>query len=158
MVRDKPIGTSLRFLAVNLERQHLPGSFAHAVHHLLEHDLDLSGFDERYCNDIVEAAAYPPRMLLRVILCAYAEGVGSRRGIERLCCEHVTFIALSGDTRPHFTPLAAFVSRLGREAPKHAPKALLRPTQNLRVTRPYPMRILVGASKRLRILRTGIVR
>ncbi|WP_341675113.1 transposase [Niveibacterium sp. SC-1] len=46
-------------------------------------------------------------MLLKVILSAYAEGVVSSRGIERLCREHVTFIALRGDTAPHFTTLAA---------------------------------------------------
>ena len=37
------------------------------------------------------------------------------RGIERLCREHVSFIALCGDTSPHFTTLAAFVSCLGEE-------------------------------------------
>ena len=51
-------------------------------------------------------------MLLKVILCAYAEGVISSRGIERLCREHVTFIALSGDSAPHFTTIATFVSGL----------------------------------------------
>lgn len=116
MARYKHIDTSPRFLAVDLERQLLPGSFAHAVHHLLEHDFDLRGFDARYRNDEVGAPALPPGMLLKVILCAYAEGVVSSRGIERLCHEHVTFIALSGDTRPHFTTLAAFVSQLGCEA------------------------------------------
>jgi len=116
MARYKHIDTSPRFLAVDLEKQLLPGSFAHAVHHLLEHDFPLSGFDARYCNDTVGAAAYPPRMLLKVILCAYAEGVTGSRGIAQLCQEHVTFIALTGDTRPHFTTLAAFVSHLGIEA------------------------------------------
>jgi hypothetical protein len=45
------------------------------VHHLLDHDFDLSGFDARYRNDTNGAPAYPPGMLLKVILCAYAEGV-----------------------------------------------------------------------------------
>jgi hypothetical protein len=54
-------------------------------------------------------------MLLKVILCAYAQGVVSSRGIERLCREHVTFIALSGDSAPHFTTLATFVSSLDEE-------------------------------------------
>ena len=113
MARYKPIDTSPRFLAVDLRKQLLPGSLAHAVNHLLDHDFDLSGFDARYRNDAAGASAYPPGMLLKVILCAYAEGVVSSRGIERLCREHVTFIALSGDTTPHFTTLAAFVSGLG---------------------------------------------
>ena len=113
MARYKHIDTSPRFLAVDLHKQLLPGSLAHAVNHLLDHDFDLSGFDARYRNDAAGACAYPPGMLLKVILCAYAEGVVSSRGIERLCREHVTFIALSGDTAPHFTTLAAFVSGLG---------------------------------------------
>ncbi|MBK9217217.1 MAG: IS1182 family transposase [Uliginosibacterium sp.] len=115
MARYKHIDTSPRFLSVDLEKQLLPGSFAHAVHHLLDQDFDLSGFDARYHNDSVGAPALPPGMLLKVILCAYAEGVVSSRGMERLCREHVTFIALSGDTAPHFTTLAAFVSSLGLE-------------------------------------------
>ncbi|KAF7597694.1 MAG: hypothetical protein CGU29_17200 [Candidatus Dactylopiibacterium carminicum] len=94
----------------------LPGSFEHAVHHLFEHEIDLGGFAARYRNDRNGAPAYPPRMLFQVILCAYARGVVSSRGIERLCREHVTFIALCGDTAPHFTTLAAFVSELGDEA------------------------------------------
>lgn len=113
MARYKHIDTSPRFLAVDLHKQLLPGSLAHAVDHLLDHDFDLSGFDARYRNDAAGASAYPPGMLLKVILCAYAEGVVSSRGIERLCREHVTFIALSGDSAPHFTTLAAFVSGLG---------------------------------------------
>jgi transposase len=115
MARYKAIDTSPRFLAVDLEKQLLPGSFEHAVHHLLDHEFDLSLFDSRYCNDQSGASAYPPGMLLKVILCAYAQGVVSSRGIERLCREHVTFIALSGDRAPHFTTLAAFVSRLDEE-------------------------------------------
>ncbi len=115
MARYKAIDTSPRFLAVDLEKQLLPGSFEHAVHHLLDHEFDLSLFDTRYRNDQSGASAYPPGMLLKVILCAYAQGVVSSRGIERLCREHVTFIALSGDSAPHFTTLAAFVSSLDEE-------------------------------------------
>ena len=115
MARYKAIDTSPRFLAVDLEKQLLPGSFEHAVHHLLEREFDLSCFDTRYRNDQSGASAYPPGMLLKVILCAYAQGVVSSRGIERLCREHVTFIALSGDAAPHFTTLAAFISSLDEE-------------------------------------------
>ena len=54
-------------------------------------------------------------MLLTVVLCAYAHGIVSSRAIERLCREHVTFIALCGDTAPHFTTIAQFVSTLGSD-------------------------------------------
>lgn len=44
MDRYKQIDTSPRFIAVDLERQLLPGSFEHALNHLVDHELDLSGF------------------------------------------------------------------------------------------------------------------
>lgn len=59
MARYKPIDTSPRFIAVDLERQLLPGTFEHALNHLIDHELDLSGFDARYRNDLNGAPAYP---------------------------------------------------------------------------------------------------
>jgi hypothetical protein len=52
-------------------------------------------------------------MLLKVVLFAYSQSIVSSRNIERACREHVTFIALSGDSQPHFTTIAGFVSSLG---------------------------------------------
>jgi transposase len=115
MARYKAIDMSPRFLAVDLSRQFLPGTFEHALNELLEHDIDLSDLDSRYCNDETGATAYPPAMLLKVILFAYSQGIVSSRGIERACREHVTFIALSGDSTPHFTTIADFVSSLGAD-------------------------------------------
>lgn len=80
MARHKVIDTSPRFLAVDLEKQLLPGSFEHAVHYLLEHEIDLSVFTVRYRNDWTGAAAYPPTLLHKVIRCAYARGVVSYWG------------------------------------------------------------------------------
>jgi transposase len=115
MARYKLIDTNPRFLPVDLARQLLPGTFEHALHHLLEHELDLSHFDARFQNDETGALAYPPAMLLQVVLFAYSQGIVSSRAIARACQEHVTFIALSGDTRPHFTTIADFVSTLGAD-------------------------------------------
>lgn len=58
MARYKHIDTSPRFLAVDLERQLLPGTFEHALNYLIDHEVDLSGFDTRYKNDLTGAAAY----------------------------------------------------------------------------------------------------
>lgn len=118
MARYKHIDTSPRFIAVDLERQLLPGTFEHALNHLLDHELDLTSFDARYQNDLAGASAYPPGMLLKVVLFAYSQGIISSRGIERACREQITFIALSGDSAPHFTTLAAFVSGLGDDIAK----------------------------------------
>ena len=115
MARYKHIETDPRLVPVDLTQQLLPGTFEHAVHHLLEHTLDLSAFDARFRNDATGAPAYPPAMLLTVVLVGYAHGVVSSRGIEQLCREHVTFIALCGDTAPHFTTIAHFVSTLGED-------------------------------------------
>jgi len=78
MARYKHIDTSPRFLAVDLERQLLPGTFEHALCHLIDHEIDLSGFDARYRNDLSGATAYPPAMLLKVVLFAYSRGLSVR--------------------------------------------------------------------------------
>jgi transposase len=115
MARYKHIDTNPRFLAVDLARQLLPGRFERALNHLLDHAVDLSPFDARFRNDETGATAYPPAMLLNVVLFAYSQGIVSSRGIARAGAEQVTFIALSGDTRPHFTTIAHFVSTLGED-------------------------------------------
>ena len=114
--QEVPLGdTSPRFIAVDLERQLLPGTFEYALNYLIDHEIDLSSFDARYRNDETGASAYPPAMLLKVVLFAYSRGIVSSRQIERACREHITFIALSGDSNPHFTTIASFVSGLGDE-------------------------------------------
>ncbi|MGH7710460.1 MAG: transposase, partial [Gemmatimonadaceae bacterium] len=113
MARYKHIDTNPKFLPVDLARPLLPGTFEHALHHLLDHAIDLSAFDARFRNDATGAPAYPPALLLKVVLAAYAHGIVSSRGIEQACQEHVTFIALCGDQAPHFTTIAHFVSTLG---------------------------------------------
>ena len=110
MARYKDIDTSPRFIAVDLYRQLRPGTFEHALNHLIDNELDLSSFDARYRNDATGARAYPPATLLKIVLFAYSQGIVSSRGIERACREQVTFIALSGDSAPHFTTIADFVS------------------------------------------------
>ena len=45
MAQYKVVALSLKFLAVDLETQRLPGRFTHTFHHQLNHDFDLSGFD-----------------------------------------------------------------------------------------------------------------
>ena len=112
MARYKTIDTSPRFLSVDLERQLIPGPLVHSLNHLIDNDLDLSVFDSRYANDRSGAPAWPPSVLLKVVLYAYSLGIVSSRGIERACAEQVTFIALAGDRIPHFTTIAGFVSGL----------------------------------------------
>ncbi len=58
MARYKHIDTSPRFIAVDLQRQLLPGTIEHALNYLLDHQIDLTGLDARFCNDATGAAAY----------------------------------------------------------------------------------------------------
>lgn len=118
MPRFKPVDYSPRFLAVDLSRQLLPGTFEYALHHLLDCEIDLSEIESRYSNDAVGASAYEPRMLLKLILLAYCHGIVSSRGIEAACRSNVQFMAISGDTQPHYSTLATFVSRLGEAVGK----------------------------------------
>src|SRR5882757_114295 len=115
MARYKHIDTSPRLLAVDLSQQLLPGTFEHALNYLLDHEVELSGLDTRYCNDESGAPAYPPATLLKLILFAYSRGIVSSRGIERACYEHVTFMALAGNEVPHFTTFASFIRSLRDE-------------------------------------------
>ena len=112
MARFKAVDYSPRFLAVDLARQLVPGSFEYALHHLLEHEIDLTEIEARYCNDEVGASAYEPRVLLKIVLLAYAYGMVSSRGMEAACRDNVQFIALSGDSQPDHSTLTSFVSSL----------------------------------------------
>jgi Transposase domain (DUF772) len=86
MARYKYVDMSPRLLPVVLEAQLVPGSFAHALHHLID-ELDLSAFDGHYRNDEAGATAHDPAMLLRAVLLGYSQGLVSSRGIERACRE-----------------------------------------------------------------------
>lgn len=101
-----------KLVPVDFSQQITPGSFEHTICLLIEDHLDMSVFDARYNNDEHGRPAYDPAMLLRVILSAYARGFTSSRQIEQLCRENVVFMALSGDTQPHFTTIAGFVAEM----------------------------------------------
>ncbi|MEO5561227.1 MAG: transposase [Dokdonella sp.] len=114
MARYTVVDMSTRLLPVDLEARLVPGSFAHAVHHVVD-ELDLSAFDGHYRNDDNGASAHAPSVLLKAVLLAYSQGMISSHAIERACRDNVLFIALTSDAKPHFTTIADFVSR-SREA------------------------------------------
>jgi transposase len=97
-------------LPIDFEQQILPGTFEHSVHYLVDNELDLSIFDSKFKNDETGRPAYDPAILLKIVLLAYSRGVTSSRKIEALCRENVVFMALSADSRPHFTTIADFIS------------------------------------------------
>ena len=116
MVKYKAFDPHLsKLLPVRFSEQIVPGTFEYAVSWLVDHRMDLSGFDARYQNDVVGAPAYHPSVLLKVVLLGYARGLTSSRAIEQACRENVVFMALSGDSQPHFTTIASFIAGLPRE-------------------------------------------
>ncbi len=112
VTRDKSLDTNSQFLSVDLARQLLPGTFENALIFLLNHAVDLAHFDARFRNATTGAPTYPPAMLLKVVRFAYSQSIVRQRAIERVCQEHVTFMALCGMTAPHFTTIAHFASTL----------------------------------------------
>lgn len=118
MPRFKLLHAGFKLIPVDFERQVLPGTFEHALCYLIDHEVDLSGLEARYRNDASGAPAFAPAVLLKIVLLAYSRGLVSSRAIERACRECVLFMAVSGDSCPHFTTIAAFVADLGDEVAK----------------------------------------
>jgi len=104
-----------KMIPISFREQILPGTFEHTLSYLIDNELDLSIFDQRYANDDNGRPAYDPAILLKIVLYAYARGIVSSRQIERCCRENVIFMALSADTQPHFTTIAAFISQMEGE-------------------------------------------
>lgn len=104
-----------KFIPIHFDRQILPGTFEYTLTYLIDDEIDLSVFEGRYRNDETGAPAYDPAILLKIVLFAYSRGIVSSRKIAQCCRENVIFMALSADTRPHFTTIADFVSSLGDE-------------------------------------------
>jgi transposase len=100
------------FAPVFLCRQIQPGTFEFTLCKLIDHVLDLSVFEQKYGNDKTGAPAYDPRALLKVIFLAYSRGIISSRRIADECRENILFMAMSGNSRPHHTTIANFVSSM----------------------------------------------
>ncbi len=116
MPRFKPLNYQQNSMVViNYLDQLQAGTFEHAIHHLIDEKLDLSVFYPRYQNDATGRPAYDPAALLKIILFAYSKGITSSREIQWCCETNVIFKALSCDSVPHFTTIAAFVSQRKKE-------------------------------------------
>jgi transposase len=112
MPRYKPYNPNQsRLLPITLSEHIYAGSLEEAIHLTVE-DIDLSGLDDLYKNDETGRPAIHPRVLLKVILLAYARGLTGSRRIERACRENVLFMALSGGEQPDHATIAAFVTAL----------------------------------------------
>jgi len=115
MARFKVVDMSPRLLPVVLEEQLVPGTFEYALHALIDSEFDLSALAAKFKNDETGAPAYDPAVMLKIVLLAYSRGLVSSRAIGRVCRENVLFMAISGDTQPAYTTIAAFVRGLSEE-------------------------------------------
>jgi len=104
-----------KFLPVSFHKQIQPGTFEYTLSYLIDNKVDLSCFEELFSNDETGAPAYDPAILLKIILFAYSRGIVSSRDIARACEENVIFMALSADTRPHFTTISNFVTHMQQQ-------------------------------------------
>ena len=116
MAKFKPLNENqLVMLPISLQDQLVPGTLEHTISELVDKHIDLSVFDPRYNNDETGAAAIHPKILLKVILLAYARGMISSRQIERACQENIIFIALSYGYAPDHSTIASFISSMQSE-------------------------------------------
>jgi len=116
MAKYKPSNENqMIMLPVSLQDQLVPGTLEHTINRLVDENINLSVFDERYKNDETGAAAIHPKILLKVILLAYAKGMISSRQIERACHENIIFIALSYGYAPDHSTIASFISSMQNE-------------------------------------------
>lgn len=104
-----------KLIPIAFSNQILAGTFEYTLNHLIDHEFDLTVFEQRYDNDETGAPAYDPAILLKIVLYAYSRGITSSREIERLCQENIIFMALSADSHPHFTTIADFISSSSEE-------------------------------------------
>lgn len=103
------------FIPVDFSLQVLPGTFEYALSHIVDKHLDLTPFDDWYHNDNGGAAAYSPSVMLKIILYSYSRGIISSRRIAQACETNIVLMSLSGDEQPHFTSIAAFVSKMSEQ-------------------------------------------
>ena len=116
MAKYKPSNEDqMVMLPISLQDQLVAGTLEHTISELVDKHVDLSVFDERYNNDVIGAAAIHPKILLKVILLAYAKGMISSRQIERACHENIIFIALSYGYAPDHSTIASFISSMQNE-------------------------------------------
>ena len=116
MARYKPCDVHQdKFIPVSFRDQILPGSFEYALNEIVDQHIDLTQFEARYANDETGRLAYDPAVLLKIVLYGYYKGLVSSRRLAEACERHVVFMALSADTRPHFTTIADFVAQMHQE-------------------------------------------
>jgi len=116
MAKFKPYNyDQMVMIPITLKEQLEPGTIEYAIHELVEQEIDLSIFEDRFKNDDSGAPAFDPKILLKIVLFAYSRGIIGSRPIERACQENIVFMALSCGFQPDHSTIAHFVSSMKEE-------------------------------------------
>jgi transposase len=92
-------------------RDWLPGDHpARWVDDLVEHGLDLTAFFDDY-TVARGAPPYDPRLMVKLLIYGYSNGVTSSRELERRCHHDVAFMFLSAQAAPDFVAISRFRKR-----------------------------------------------
>jgi transposase len=102
-------------VAVDLEKQIIPGTLEYAIHKLIEEKVKIELFEKKLKNEETGRPAYDPKLMLKIVLLGYSKGLISSRKIEAACKENILFIALSCGQMPDHSTIAGFVSAMEEE-------------------------------------------
>lgn len=80
------------------------------VDDLVEHGLDLAPFYDEY-TEARGAPPYDPRLMLKLLIYGYSNGVTSSRELERRCQHDVAFMFLTAQAAPDFVAISRFRKR-----------------------------------------------
>ena len=92
-------------------RDWLPGDHpARWVDDLVEYGLDLAPFFDDY-TEVRGAPPYDPRLMLKLLIYGYSNGITSSRELERRCHHDVAFMFLTAQAAPDFVAISRFRRR-----------------------------------------------
>ena len=80
------------------------------VDDLVEHGLDLTSFYDDY-SEVRGAPPYDPRLMLKLLVFGYSNGITSSRELERRCHHDVAFMFLTAQAAPDFVVISRFRKR-----------------------------------------------
>lgn len=106
------------FLPIKLSEQIVDGTLSATIQYMIDQKIDMSSFEQYAKNDKTGRPAYNPRVLLKLILFAYSNGIISSRRIALFSQENVVAMALCENETPDFTIIASFISSHGEDIKK----------------------------------------
>ncbi|HET9878151.1 MAG TPA: IS1182 family transposase [Candidatus Limnocylindria bacterium] len=83
------------------------------VDDLVEYGLDLAPFYDDY-TEARGAPPYDPRLMLKLLIYGYSNGITSSRELERRCHHDVAFMFLTAQAAPDFVAISRFRRRHGK--------------------------------------------